>query len=72
MLCEGMDSPGTPRPQPSKSSPSILLRPFFTSQMDAFSTIINFFSTGSTVEHEDVPVEFETVGGGSNGSCTIA
>ena len=40
--------------------------------MDAFSTIINFLSTGSTVEHEDVPVEFETVGGGSNGSCIIA
>jgi hypothetical protein len=40
--------------------------------MDAFSNIINFFSTDSTVEHEDVPVEFETVGGGSNGSCIIA
>jgi hypothetical protein len=64
-----MDSPGTPRPQSSK--PSTPSQPFFTSQMDAFSNIINFFSTGSTVEHEDVPVEFETVGGGSNGSCVI-
>jgi hypothetical protein len=68
-----MDSPGTPRPQPSKpSKPSTPSQPFFTSQMDAFSNIINFFSTDSTVEHEDVPVEFETVGGGSNGSCIIA
>jgi hypothetical protein len=65
-----MDSPGTPRPQPS--TPPTPSQPFFPSQMDAFSTIINFLSTGSTVQYEDVPVEFETVGGGSNGSCVIA
>jgi len=38
--------------------------------MDAFSTIINVFSTDSTVE--DVPVEFETGGGTSGSNCIIA
>jgi hypothetical protein len=40
--------------------------------MDAFSTIINVFSTGSTVEHGDIPVEFETGGNTSGGGCIIA
>ena len=40
--------------------------------MDAFSIIANLFSTDSTVEGEDFPVEFETTGGTSGGGCTIA
>jgi hypothetical protein len=40
--------------------------------MDAFSTIIDIFSTDSTVEREDVPVEFEAHGDTSGSSCTIA
>jgi len=43
-----------------------------TSQMDAFSTIINVFSTDSTVGREDVPVEFETGGGSGGSQCIIA
>ena len=40
--------------------------------MDAFSTILNVFSTDSTFEHEDVPVEFETGGNTSGAGCIIA
>jgi len=40
--------------------------------MDAFSTIISFFSTDSSVESGDVPVEFETGGTSGGGNCVIA
>jgi hypothetical protein len=40
--------------------------------MDAFSTIFNVFSADSNVEHEDIPVEFETGGNTSGGGCIIA
>ena len=40
--------------------------------MDAFSTILNIFSTESTFEREDAPVDLETGGGSGSGQCIIA
>lgn len=40
--------------------------------MDAFSTILNVFSTDSTAEGNDIPVEFETTGGTGGSQCIIA
>jgi hypothetical protein len=42
------------------------------SEMDAFSTFINAFSTDSTFEREDVPVDLETSGGSGSNQCIIA